>query len=64
MAMSKKHYEQLARAVGRNWGKTIGKDSTILSDLCDILHADNPNFRRVRFIEASAKAHVESKRDQ
>jgi len=64
MAMSKKHYEQLARVIGKNWGKTIGKDSTILSDMCDILQADNPNFRRNRFIVASAEAHAEKYRGQ
>ena len=54
MAMSKKHYEQIASALG-NFQVEMNKREqenfdTLVGNLCQIFAKDNPNFISWRFI--------------
>lgn len=64
MPMSKQHYEAIARIVANNWGRTIGKDSQLISQLSDYFYADNVNFSAVQFSKAIRERRSESREDR
>lgn len=50
--MTKKHFEAIAYAIGRNYRREVDHtycDGDFIDDLADVFERDNPEFDRPRF---------------